>query len=62
MKKKRNKKYLFEGMSQAKRAKELIEKINPKKIIPIHTEHPRLFEEMFPGKIILPTYTQSIEL
>jgi ribonuclease J len=42
--------------------KELIDKINPKNIIPIHTKHPKLFEEIFPGKIILPKYSESIEI
>ena len=40
--------------------KELIERINPAKIIPIHTEKPRQFESMFGGKVILPKYAQAI--
>jgi len=42
--------------------KELIEKINPAKIIPIHTTNPDIFEEIFPGKVVLPKYAQSIEM
>ena len=42
--------------------KELIEKINPEAIIPIHTTNPKMFEDMFPGKVVLPKYAQSIEI
>jgi ribonuclease J len=42
--------------------KELIEKINPAKIIPIHTEHCELFERMFGKKIVLPKYSQPLEV
>ncbi|MGD0406974.1 MAG: MBL fold metallo-hydrolase [Candidatus Bathyarchaeia archaeon] len=42
--------------------KELIERINPAKIIPIHTTNPDLFESMFPGKVVLPKYAQAIEI
>jgi hypothetical protein len=31
---------------------ELITKLNPTKIIPIHTEHLKIFEQRFPGKVI----------
>jgi ribonuclease J len=41
---------------------ELIERINPEKIIPIHTEHCALFEEMFGEKIVLPKYSQIVEI
>ena len=50
------------GHASKNELKELIKKINPKTIIPIHTEHPTLFEEMFPGKVILPKYDQAIEV
>ncbi len=40
---------------------ELIKKINPSKIIPIHTEHYEVFEEIFGDKIIKPQYAQPIE-
>lgn len=42
--------------------KELIERINPAKIIPIHTTNPDLFEGMFGGKVVLPKYAQSMEI
>jgi ribonuclease J len=42
--------------------KELIEKINPTKIIPIHTTKSKLFEDIFGGKIILPKYAQAIDI
>jgi ribonuclease J len=42
--------------------KELVEKINPAKIIPIHTKHCEVFEGMFGEKIILPKYSQTIEV
>ena len=42
--------------------KELIEKINPAKIIPIHTKHCEVFEGMFGEKIVLPKYSQPIEV
>lgn len=35
---------------------ELIEKINPVKIIHIHTTKSKLFEDLFGGKVILPKY------
>jgi ribonuclease J len=50
------------GHASKNELKEMIDKINPKKIIPIHTEHPRLFESMFPGRVILPKYAQPIEI
>ncbi len=42
--------------------KELIDKINPKKIIPVHTTNPKLFKEMFQGKVVIPKYAQTIEI
>lgn len=50
------------GHASKMELKELIEKINPTKIIPIHTTNPELFEGMFVGKVVLPMYAQSIEL
>jgi ribonuclease J len=41
---------------------ELIERINPKKIIPIHTEDPNLFVEMLGQRATLPSYAQPIYL
>ena len=41
---------------------ELIEKINPAKIIPIHTKEPNAFEEMFKQKVILPSIAQPIDV
>ena len=31
---------------------EMINKLNPGKIIPVHTLHPEVFEELFPGRVI----------
>ncbi len=42
--------------------KELIEKINPEKIIPIHTIQSSLFDQLFPGKIIHLKYNESIDI
>ena len=42
------------GHASKTELKELIEKINPAKIIPVHTINPKLFEDMFPGRVILP--------
>ena len=42
------------GHASKPELKELIERINPTKIIPIHTEHPELFQGMFEEKIVLP--------
>ena len=50
------------GHASKHELKELIDNINPKRIIPIHTKHPKLFEEMFPEKTILARYAQPIEL
>lgn len=41
---------------------ELITKINPTKIIPIHTLHSNLFNEFFGNKVILPKETEPIEI
>ena len=50
------------GHASKPELKELIEKINPARIIPIHTETPRQFVEMFGDKVILPKYGQPIEV
>ena len=50
------------GHASKTELKELIQKINPTKIIPIHTEKPKVFEEIFEGKIILPKYGEPIEI
>jgi ribonuclease J len=50
------------GHASKNELRELIDKINPKAIIPIHTERPKLFEDMFPGRVILPKYAQPIEI
>ena len=42
--------------------KELIEKINPVKIIPIHTTNSKLFEALFEGKVILSKYDEAIRI
>jgi len=42
---------------------ELIEKLKPKKIIPIHTAHPSKFKELFPNyNIIEPNYNELITI
>jgi ribonuclease J len=41
---------------------ELIERINPAKIIPIHTTSLNQFEDMFRGKVVSPKYAQPIEI
>ena len=50
------------GHASKPELKELIERINPKIIIPIHTEHCDLFQRMFKGKTVLPKYAQTIEI
>jgi ribonuclease J len=50
------------GHASKPELKELIEKINPAKIIPIHSNHPEQFEEMFKGKTVLPKNAQAIEI
>lgn len=50
------------GHASQSELKELIHKIKPKTIIPIHTTNPELFESMFIGKVILPKYAQPIEI
>ena len=50
------------GHASKTELQELIEKINPKEIIPIHTKNPWVFEVIFAGKVVLPKYAQTIEL
>ena len=50
------------GHASGPELKELIARVNPAKIIPIHTEQSELFEAMYKGKIILVKYAQPIEL
>ena len=50
------------GHASKMELKALIERINPTKIIPIHTANPEIFEGMFEGKVVLPKYAQSIEI
>ncbi len=50
------------GHASKPELKELIQRINPAKIIPIHTEHCEIFEGMFNQKIILPKYGQSVNV
>ena len=50
------------GHASQSELKEMIEKIDPKTIIPIHTTKPMLFKSMFAGKVVLPKYGLSIEI
>ncbi len=50
------------GHASKPELKELIGAINPAKIIPIHTEHCEIFEEIFGERIILPKYALPIEM
>jgi ribonuclease J len=50
------------GHASQSELEEMIKKINPKTIIPIHTTKPKLFESMFDSKVILPKYGKSIEV
>jgi ribonuclease J len=50
------------GHASKPELKELIEKINPAKIVPIHSCYPEVFEEIFKGKILLPKFSQAIEI
>lgn len=42
--------------------KELIERINPARILPVHTTNTQQFETLFRGKVILPKYSQAIDV
>jgi len=50
------------GHASKPELKEIIDKINPAKIVPIHSDHPELFEEMFKEKVLLPKDSQAIEV
>jgi ribonuclease J len=50
------------GHASKPELKELIERINPGKIIPIHTTNHKQFEEMFGVKVVFPNYAQPIEV
>jgi len=50
------------GHASKSELKELIEKVNPKKIIPIHTEKIHEFEELFGDKIIRANYAEAIDV
>ena len=50
------------GHASKSELNELIEKIAPAKIIPIHTKEPNLFAEMFGQRVTLPSYAQPIDL
>jgi ribonuclease J len=50
------------GHASKPELKELIEKINPVKIIPIHTTNLKQFEEMFGVKVVIANYAQPIEV
>ncbi len=50
------------GHASKTELKELIERINPIKIIPVHTTNPKLFKEMFQNKVVIPKYAQTIEI
>ena len=50
------------GHASKTELEELIRKINPEMIIPIHTEHGEEFEKLFPGQVQVPTYGQPLNL
>jgi mRNA degradation ribonuclease J1/J2 len=50
------------GHASKPELKELIERINPTKIIPIHTTNLKQFKKMFEGKVVLVNYAQAIEV
>jgi ribonuclease J len=50
------------GHASKPELKELIEKINPTKIIPIHTTNLKQFQEMFGNKVVCPKYAHPIEV
>jgi len=49
------------GHASKPELKEVITKINPSIIIPIHSNNPELFKEMFAGKVLLPKTAQPID-
>ena len=50
------------GHASKSELKELVEKVNPTKIIPIHTEKICEFEELFGDKIIRANYAETIDV
>jgi mRNA degradation ribonuclease J1/J2 len=40
----------------------LIEKIDPKAVIPVHTEHGAIFKKLVKTKIIHPKYGKTMEI
>ena len=50
------------GHASKPELKELTERINPTKIIPIITTNLTQFKEMFRGKVVFPNYAQPIEV
>ncbi|MCW4001201.1 MAG: MBL fold metallo-hydrolase [Candidatus Bathyarchaeota archaeon] len=50
------------GHASKMELKEVIDRINPARIIPIHTENCGVFESLFASKVILPKYAQPIEI
>jgi ribonuclease J len=50
------------GHASKPELKELIKRINPKKIIPIHTTNSSQFEDMFGDKVVFPKYAQPNEI
>jgi len=50
------------GHASKSELKELISKVKPTKIIPIHTTKSQSFEDLFQGKIILPKYGVAIDI
>ena len=50
------------GHASQSELKTLIEKIKPKIVIPIHTTHPKLFQDISTNKVILPKYAKPIEI
>ncbi len=50
------------GHASKPELKELIQKTNPAKIIPIHTTNPNQFEDIFGKRVVSPKYAQSIEV
>ena len=50
------------GHASQDELKELITKIDPEKIIPIHTKHPAIFKQLFLDKYIEAKYDDPIDL
>jgi ribonuclease J len=50
------------GHASRPELEELIEKLNPRIIMPIHSEHPELFKKMFERRVILPVDSISIDI